>query len=94
MVGAGAGVVFAVLVALGAWLASITVDASVVAGGISAGGAFRVGPDVAVGSVLALVWGVVGGLIGGWWVGRDLPALTTLAGPSPEAGTSYPAEDG
>ncbi|MGH2659630.1 MAG: cell division protein PerM [Actinomycetota bacterium] len=94
MVGAGAGVVFAVLVALGAWLASITVDASVVAGGISAGGAFRVGPDVAVGSVLALVWGVVGGLIGGWWVGRDLPALTTLAGPSPEAETSHPAEDG
>jgi len=81
-VGAGSGVVFAVLVALGSWLASLSAGSSANLGVISTDALVRAGPDVLLGGLLALVWGVTGGLVGGWLAGRDLPARTQLVGSS------------
>lgn len=81
-VGAASGIVFAVLVATGSWLASMSAAFSANLGLISTDSSVRAGPDVLVGGLLALGWGVVGGLAGGWVAGRELPARTPLVGPS------------
>ena len=81
--GAASGVVFAVLVALGSWLASISAGLSSPTGGISANASVLIGPAVAAAGLLALAWGVVGGALGGWLGGREFPARAIpLSAPS------------
>ncbi|HEX9124300.1 MAG TPA: DUF6350 family protein [Actinomycetota bacterium] len=77
--GAAAGVVFAIFVAVGIWFSSITAGITASFLGISGGGSIRIGPDLLGGGITALAWGVAGGSIGGWWMGRRVPA------PPPEA---------
>ncbi len=95
-VGAAAGVAFAVLVAAASWLASVSAGASAKLLSFSGGASVRVGPNVLVGGLLALVWGVGGGWIGGWLAGRELPVRAALqepgAGPSHEAETATPPD--
>ena len=81
--GAASGVVFAVLVALGSWLASISAGLSSPTGGIPANSSVLIGPAVAAAGLLALAWGVVGGALGGWLGGREFPARAIpLSAPS------------
>jgi hypothetical protein len=68
-----AGVVFAALSVATIVLANITLEFTGSLGGITGNGSFRVGPDITSGVLLALLWGVVGGAIGGLWEGRALP---------------------
>ena len=62
--GAGAGVMFAVLVGVGTWLAS----AELVVHGAEGTGtrALTLGPRPVPTALLALAWGVVGGALGAW----------------------------
>jgi hypothetical protein len=76
--GAASGVAFAVLVALGSWLASISVGLSSPAGGIPANASVVIGPAVGTAGLLALAWGVVGGALGGWLGGREFPPRAKL----------------
>jgi hypothetical protein len=62
--GAAAGVVFAILVGIGCVLASVTLAYSA-AGPSAIEGRLRIGPDPVRGVLLAAVWGVIGGAIGG-----------------------------
>jgi uncharacterized protein DUF6350 len=78
-VGGLAGVVFAVLSLATIALAGITLKFTGSVGGITGRGSFRVGPDLASGLLLALVWGVVGGTVGGLWEGRSLPPRAVTA---------------
>jgi len=81
-VGAASGVVFAVLVTLGSWLASVSAGLSSSAAGIPANTSVLIGPAVGAAGFLALVWGVVGGGLGGWLGGREFPTRAQLPGPS------------
>lgn len=67
-VGASAGVVFAVLVAVASALAGIRVSGELFTG--TPGGSVIYGPDPLAAGVLALGWGVVGGAIGSVLGGR------------------------
>jgi hypothetical protein len=91
MVGALAGVVFAVLVALVALISTIGLAVSVDVAGFHTGGSGYVGPNALVGGLLALVWGAAGGALGGLFYGRSLPAVAPAAdvpaGSGFEAGT-------
>jgi hypothetical protein len=80
--GAASGVVFAVLVAVGSWLASVSAALSSPTGGIPANASVLIGPGVGAAGLLALVWGVVGGGLGGWLGGRKIPPSAQLSGPS------------
>ena len=80
--GAASGVVFAVLVAVGSWLASVSAALSSPTGGIPANASVLIGPGVGAAGLLALVWGVVGGGLGGWLGGRKFPPRAQLSGPS------------
>jgi hypothetical protein len=80
--GAASGVVFAVLVTVGSWLASVSAGLSSPAGGIPANASVLIGPGVLVAGLLALVWGVLGGGLGGWLGGRKFPPRAQLSGPS------------
>ena len=81
--GAASGVVFAVLVALGSWLASISAGLSSPTGGIPANASVLIGPAVGMAGLLALAWGVVGGALGGWLGGREFPSRAIpLSAPS------------
>ena len=80
--GAASGVVFAVLVALGSWLASVSAALSSPAGGIPANASVLIGPAVATAGLLALAWGVLGGALGGWLGGREFPPRAQLPGAS------------
>ncbi len=60
--GAGAGVVFAVLVGVGTWMASAAFDVRAVDG--SSARSFTLGPRPLPTALLALAWGVVGGALG------------------------------
>jgi hypothetical protein len=61
LAGASAGLVFAALVAAASLLSSVTVGY----GGAGRAGWVIAGPDVAAGTLLAAVWGIVGGSVGG-----------------------------
>jgi hypothetical protein len=78
--GAASGVVFAVLVAVGSWLASVSAGLSSPAGGIPANASVLIGPAVGAAGLLALLWGVVGGALGGWLGGREFPRRAPLPG--------------
>jgi hypothetical protein len=73
-VGWAAGVVFAGLVTAGALLSTVTIGYGAAFGEGSSAGWVIVGPNVVTAGLLALAWGVVGGVFGavtsGW--GRDL----------------------
>jgi Family of unknown function (DUF6350) len=83
--GAHAGVAFALLSLVTIMLASITLKFTGSVGGITGNGSFRIGPNLTSSVLLALVWGVLGGALGGLWEGRSLPprALTVTAPPPP-----------
>lgn len=81
-VGAASGVVFAVLVALGSWLASVSVGIASSTSSIPANASVLIGPGVWVAGLLGLAWGVVGGALGGWLGGRKFPPRTQLSAPS------------
>jgi hypothetical protein len=81
-VGAAAGVTFGILVAVGSWFASLSAGVSGNIAGFSTNLSVTIGPDVVIGGLIALVWGIVGGGIGGWWAGRELPARASLRTPS------------
>jgi hypothetical protein len=67
-IGAGAGVVFAVLVAAASALAGIRVSGELFGG--AATGSIVYGPDPLRAGILALGWGILGGAIGGLLAGR------------------------
>lgn len=80
--GAAAGVVFAALVAAGALASSVTVVYGGAFGGQDAtAGSFVAGPSVVAGTLLALAWGVAGGVLG---------AATTWLRPTPPGARSAP----
>jgi uncharacterized protein DUF6350 len=83
--GALAGAVFAILSIVTIVLASITLKITGNVSALVAGGGFRIGPDLTSGVLLALLWGVVGGALGGLWEGRSLPprALAAPVQPPP-----------
>jgi len=78
--GAASGVVFAVLVALGSWLASLSAALSSPTGGIPENASLLIGPAVGAAGLLALVWGALGGALGGWLGGRKFPPRARLSG--------------
>jgi hypothetical protein len=78
--GAASGVVFAVLVVVGSWLASVSVAISSPVGGLPANASVVIGPVVVTAGLLALAWGVLGGALGGWLGGREFPARAPLKG--------------
>jgi hypothetical protein len=78
--GAASGVVFAVLVLVGSWLASVSAAVSSPVGGIPANASVLIGPLVGTAGLLALAWGVLGGALGGWLGGREFPARASLSG--------------
>jgi hypothetical protein len=80
--GAASGVVFAVLVALGSWLASVSAGLSSPTGGLPANASVLIGPAVGAAGLLALLWGIVGGALGGWLGGREFPPRASLPRPS------------
>jgi hypothetical protein len=102
-VGAMSGVAFA-LFALGTLLlASIRFKVGGSLGAVSQLVGTRVGPDLASGTLLALVWGVVGGALGGLYGGRALarrmpapagPAWQPSPPPASEPVSSTPPEPG
>lgn len=65
-VGAGAGAVFAVLVGAGSVMSAVTISYRSSEGIARGGGSLWLGPDPVWATVLALVWGVVGGALGAW----------------------------
>jgi hypothetical protein len=80
--GAASGVVFAALVVVGSWLASVSAGLSSPMGGLPANASVLIGPGVLAAGLLALVWGVVGGALGAWLEGRKFPPRAQLSGPS------------
>jgi hypothetical protein len=67
---------------VGSWLASVSVGLASPTGGIPANASVLIGPGVGAAGLLALVWGVVGGGLGGWLGGRKFPPRALLPGPS------------
>jgi hypothetical protein len=81
-VGAASGVVFAVLLALASWLASVSAGITSSTGSVPTDASVLIGPGVWVAGLLGFVWGVVGGGLGGWLAGRKFPPRATLPEPS------------
>jgi hypothetical protein len=83
--GALAGVVFTILALVTIVLASITFKLTGNVSALVANGNFRIGPELVTGALFALLWGVLGGALGGWWEGRTLPprAIVTPGPPLP-----------
>jgi hypothetical protein len=81
-VGAASGVVFAVLIAVGSWFASVSAELDSPTGGIPGNASVLIGPAVWAAGLLALAWGVVGGGLGGWLGGREFPRTSRFPGPS------------
>ena len=79
--GAASGVVFAVLVAVGSWLASVSAGLSSPTAGLP-NASVLIGPGAWAAGLLALAWGVVGGALGGWLGGRGFPPRAELTAPS------------
>ena len=94
-VGAASGVVFAVLVALGSWLASVSVAITSSTGSIPNDATVLIGPGVWIAGLLGFAWGVVGGGLGGWLGGRKCPPRAKLPEPSNLLrGSAPPAQPG
>jgi hypothetical protein len=93
VLGALAGVVFALLSLFTIVLASISVKLGGNILAFGASGSFRIGPDLTSGVLLALVWGVAGGTLGALWEGRALPQRV-VAAPAPPAVPAGPHPDG
>ncbi|HYV00773.1 MAG TPA: hypothetical protein VEM93_00295, partial [Actinomycetota bacterium] len=81
-VGAASGVVFAVLMTFGSWMASVSAGLSSPTGGIPTNASVLIGPGVLAAGLLALAWGVIGGALGGWLGGREFPPRARLRAPS------------
>ena len=79
--GAASGVVFAILVAVGSWLASVSAGFSSPTAGLPSA-SVMIGPGVWGAGLLALAWGVVGGGLGGWLGGKGFPPRAELTAPS------------
>ena len=79
--GAASGVVFALLVVVGSWFASVSAGLSSQTAGIP-NASILIGPGVLVAGLLALAWGVLGGGLGGWLGGRKFPPRAKLPEPS------------
>lgn len=94
--GAMAGVVFGALSLGLIVLSTINLKIGASTGTLGIGGGVQFGPEFNTGALLALVWGVVGGALGGLIRGRSLPArtVTVAAAPvvGPGAATPPPAE--
>jgi len=86
LAGALAGAVFALLALGVAVLSTLTVKVAGGSGGSVQSGSARLGPDLVVGTLLALAWGVAGGMIGAL-AGRR-------AGPEPTGQPAGPADHG
>jgi hypothetical protein len=94
VLGALAGVVFALLSLFTIVLASISVKLGGNLLAFGASGSFRIGPDLTSGVLLALVWGVAGGALGGLWEGRALPRSVIAPAAAPPAVPAGPPPDG
>jgi hypothetical protein len=70
--GAAAGVTYALLVAATAPLSTITIGYGAAFGRDASEGWVALGPNVVTGTLLALVWGVAGGVAGAVWAGRSI----------------------
>jgi len=78
--GAAAGLMYALLIAATALLSTITVGYGAAFGRDASEGWIALGPNVVTGTLLALVWGVAGGVAGAVWAGRSLrPRASTPA---------------
>ncbi|HJU86954.1 MAG TPA: hypothetical protein VJ788_06270 [Gemmatimonadota bacterium] len=71
-VGAASGVLFAILIAVGSWFASVSAGLTWPAADIRSV-SVQIGPGLWAAGLLALAWGVVGGALGGWLGGRTFP---------------------
>jgi hypothetical protein len=81
VVGATAGVVFALLMLAGCVLSSITLSYGTTAGSVGRGGHLWIGPDPVTGTLLALAYGVGGGALGAATAGfRGWTAARTRSG--------------
>jgi hypothetical protein len=85
MVGALAGVGYAIIAVLVAILADIVLKASGSSGLLGAGASATAGPEPIAGGLIALAWGVVGGTIGALIHGRSLPTTAPPAAAEPAA---------
>lgn len=74
--GAMAGVVFAALAVAAAFLSQVSAGVSARESFLGGEGIVRVGPDLLSGGLLALAWGVAGGVLGARYEARALPAPT------------------
>jgi uncharacterized protein DUF6350 len=93
--GALAGVMFGLLSLVTIVLASITFKISGNVSALVANGSFRIGPELTTGVLFALLWGVVGGALGGSWEGRSLPLRAVVPPgppPPPAEGPSAPEQ--
>jgi hypothetical protein len=70
--GASAGLVFAVVAVVVALLARVSVSIGLASGGAALNGTLSLGPDLLIGPLLALAWGVIGGALGGLLAGPQL----------------------
>lgn len=93
-VGAGGGILFALIFLVLAILAGVSAEST--GGGIPfffAGGRIQVGPDLVLGTILAAAWGAAGGAIGGAWAARRArPEPTGSAGFEPAPPPAGPTE--
>lgn len=88
-VGALAGVVFAVALTLLVVLASIGIGFSGGVAGFVQTGRGHVGPPLLLGTLLALVWGTIGGALGGLIGSRGAVPVTTARAPAPPGMTGF-----
>jgi hypothetical protein len=89
--GAMAGVVFGALSLGLIVLSAISLKLGASTGTLGIGGSVQFGPEFTTGALLALVWGVVGGAIGGLIRGRSLPARAVVPTPAPPVGPAATA---
>jgi hypothetical protein len=87
---AGAGVVFAALVGVGTWMANV--DVVIGRANTSGTSSFTLGARPLPTALLALAWGVVGGMVGSWTLGRrqdgGTPVPVEPDDPAPPSPTS------
>jgi hypothetical protein len=79
LAGAMAGVVFGVLILLAILLSRMVVDVGGAFAGLSGSAGVTIGPELLLGTVLALAWGAAGGSVGGLWGARPAPPSSEAA---------------